>query len=182
MKYIPQNLLSKQNKPIQIKEGEQSDAQNLLDLKLSYLQNSETIPLLPEEYIRDHLGEKELIKSYKQEPNSIILVAFHEGEMIGNLDLTGSERSRMKHTAMLGMGISREWQNERIGSLLLGQSIKWAKSNTDLELICLEVYASNLAGLALYCKFGFVESGRTPGFFRHENTYFDKVQMYLSLD
>lgn len=181
MRFPPVNLVSKFNKSIIIQSPDVSEAQTLIDLKLSYLKNSLTIPMNPSEYSSDRADEEALIKRYNLSPNSTLLAAYSDGEMIGNLDITGNPRERMAHTAMLGMGISNEWQNRGIGSLLMEQALEFCKNNSRLEIIWLDVYASNKAGLGLYKKMRFTISGTIPKFFKHENAYYDKIQMYLRL-
>lgn len=87
----------------------------------------------------------------------------------------------MAHTAMIGMGIKEEWRNQGLGGILLKSVIAWAKENSELELIWLDVYASNELGYNLYKNNGFVVSGIVPGFFKDKQIYQDKIQMYLEL-
>jgi len=168
----------KNGKQVTIKRIEVKDARRLLDLKRSYIENTTTIPLTIDEYPMDTDREVTIIKDYNKSANSQLLVAEYEGQFIGNIDLTGSKRLRMKHTAMIGMGIHQEWRNQGLGKVLMESIINWAKNESYIEVIWLDVYASNLLGLNLYKNTGFKVSGMIKGFFKHGNEYFDKVQMY----
>ena len=79
---------------------------------------------------------------------------------------------------MIGMGIKPEWRDQGLGRILMEAIIDWAKNNSNLELIWLEVYASNELGLNLYKNMDFKVSGIIPNFFREEHGYIDKIQMY----
>ncbi|MGY3795306.1 N-acetyltransferase family protein [Aquimarina sp. 433] len=177
MNFVSKTYTTKSNHQITIRQATPDDAQELLHLKLQYLKNTETLPLFENEYPNDTDQEKEMIKKYLSEKNSIILVAMINNNMVGNIDLTGSWRKKMEHTAMIGMGIHTKWQNQGIGTLLLQNVLDWAIKNPVLRLIWLEVYASNISGIVLYTKIGFTEVGRMPNFFLEKGKYIDKIIM-----
>lgn len=149
----------------------------MIDLKLSYLKGTSTIPLFPDEYTRDEPAERELILEYESSKNGIFLVAEHEGLLIGNIDITGNQRRKLFHTAMLGMGNRYDWQNQGIGTALIESALEWARNNSPLEIIWLEVYASNDLGLGLYKKTGFKICGRMPNFFKEKGKFVEKISM-----
>ncbi|MEO1516895.1 MAG: GNAT family N-acetyltransferase [Bacteroidota bacterium] len=154
------------------------EAQSLIDLKLGYIKNATTIPMTVDEYPHELEKEERLIDRYAKSANSILLVAEQEGRLIGNIDLTGSERGKMRHTGMIGMGIQERWRNQGLGSCLIQSVLDWAKDSSELEIVWLDVYDSNTLGCHLYQKMGFQVSGVIPGFFKEESGYKDKIQMY----
>lgn len=178
MIYTSKTHLLKNGKQVIIKTIGTQDAQRLIDLKRNYIVNTITIPLTIDEYPMDLNREVSIIKDYNESANSQLLVAEYEGQFVGNIDLTGSKRIRMKHTGMIGMGIQKDWRNQGLGKVLMESIINWAKNESDIEVIWLDVYASNLLGLNLYKNTGFKVSGMIKGFFKHGNEYIDKVQMY----
>lgn len=177
MNFVSKTYTTKSNHQITIRQAIPDDAQELLHLKLQYLKNTETLPLFENEYPNDIDQERKMIKRYLSEKNSIILVAIINNAIVGNIDLTGSWRKKMEHTAMIGMGIHTEWQNQGIGTLLLQNVLDWTRENPVIHLIWLEVYASNISGIALYTKIGFIEVGRMPNFFLEKGKYIDKIIM-----
>ena len=181
MKYQPQTYTLKSGNSIRIRGINTGESQKLLDLKRSYIGDTRTIPLTMEEYPDNIEKETRLISDYEKSPNSILLVAEINSELIGNIDLTGSNRAKMKHTAMIGMGIKQEWRNQGIGRILIESVIDWAKKNVQIEIIWLDVYASNTLGYNLYKNTGFIVSGVIKGFFKYGDEYTDKVQMYLRI-
>ena len=84
----------------------------------------------------------------------------------------------MFHTGMIGMGIKEKWRNQGLGRFLIEAVIDWAKKHSAIELIWLDVYASNELGYNLYKNTGFKISGIINDFFKEENGYKDKIQMY----
>jgi len=111
MNFQPKTYTLKNGRSISIRIPTSDEAQQLIDLKRSYIKNTTTIPLNLEEYPSDINKEINLITEYFNSPNSILLVAEFNNEFIGNIDLTGSKRTKMFHTAMIGMGIKEEWRN-----------------------------------------------------------------------
>jgi RimJ/RimL family protein N-acetyltransferase len=159
-----------------IREAVANDAEALIALKKSYIQGTTTIPLYEDEYLNTVADEAALIERLHASANCVLLVAEHDGQLIGNLDIHGSPRRKLAHTAMLGMGVATDWQNKKVGSLLMEGAIKWALNDTPVKLIWLEVYSINEGGKRLYEKFGFAECGTVKDFFR-EDVVCDKISM-----
>lgn len=181
MKFEPKQITLKNEKTVVIRQAELSDAENLLNCIKTYIPTSKYIPKLESEIKLTVEQEKEWINSFLIYDNSLLLVAEYEGEIIGNIDLTGSRRKIMEHTAVIGMGMLQKWQNIGLGTALLSAIIEWAKNNPILELIWLQVYTENESGLNLYRKMGFVENGIIQNFFKQDNRYFHSLTMTLTV-
>ncbi len=181
MTLFPQAHTLKNGQAVTLRPPQVEEAQLLLDLKRTYIRNTTTIPLRLGEYPNDVSREKQVITKMEQHISSLLLIAEIDKTFIGNIDLTGSTRAKMAHTGMIGMGILEQWRNQGLGRILLESVIDWARGNTGLELIWLDVYASNALGLALYKNVGFQVSGVIEKFFKDETGYIDKVQMYIHL-
>lgn len=168
MKVNPTIHFANNGKEVIIRQANENDAMKLLELKLGYIRNTKSLPLYEYEYKNDIQAEKDFINRYISEPNSILLVAEHGNNLIGNIDLTGNQRKKLFHTGMVGMGIAYEWHNCGIGSMLLGSTVKWAKESSPLRIVWLEVYSTNTAGRRLYEKCGFEECGIIKDFYNEE--------------
>ena len=180
-KFSPLKIELKNKRIVQIRQAEISDAENLLNCIKKYVPESEYIPKLSHEIKGTINQEKEWINFFLMNKNSLLLVAEYNNQLIGNIDLTGNQRKLMEHTAVVGMGMLKEWRNTGLGTALLSNAIEWAKQNELLEVIWLQVYTENIAGLKLYKKMGFLENGTIKNFFKHENTYFDNLTMSRSV-
>ncbi|TYP76251.1 GNAT family N-acetyltransferase [Aquimarina intermedia] len=164
---------------LHIREAIPSDAKDLLALKMNYLRTTQTIPLYIEEYANDRQAEAELILRYQKQANSLLLLTYSDDQLVGNIDITGNQRQKLQHTAVVGMGVHTAHHNKGIGAALLQQTIHWAKTNSILKILWLEVYSSNCSGIALYTKLGFTKCGTIPKFFNESSGYVDKHTMYL---
>lgn len=168
---------SKNGLDIVIRHANAKDAESLLNLKLDYLKDTKTIPLFQDEYTKTIEQEGALITKLNEQKNSCLFVAEYNGKLIGNVDIHGNQRRKLVHTALLGIGLSEDWQGLGIGTMLLNKAVNWAKSNHFLEIIILDVYDSNEPGKALYEKTGFEISGRIKGFFKEDGKSIDNLRM-----
>ncbi|MBK5721708.1 GNAT family N-acetyltransferase [Dysgonomonas sp. Marseille-P4677] len=182
MKFESVQVKLKNNEIVEIREAEIGDAAELLVTKKRYIGESEFIPLTKEEFSSTEETEKSWIQSYIDNENSLLLVATHQKQIIGNMDITGASRNMLKHTAMVGIGIVEEWTNIGLGTELFRCGLHWAKNNQILELLWLNTFATNKGGLRLYEKFGFVETGRLEHFIKMPNgKYVVNISMALKL-
>lgn len=182
MLFEPTTLVLKNGESITIRSCEASDAAALMHCVKTYLNDSEYIPKSSEEFNLTIEQEQQWIQSLNESPNSLLLVAVYDGNIIGNIDITGSGRKMMAHTAVIGMGMLQEWRNCGLGSALMEAGITWAKSNAILEILWLQVYLQNQLGLGLYRKMNFIENGIIPNFFKHNGKYYDVLTMSLSVN
>lgn len=180
MKFPPLIATLKNGTQITIRLAMPNDSVALLTLIKEYLDNAEYIPINAIDFTKTPQDITNWINQLNNSSNSLMLVAEYNGELIGNLDLTGHHRSTLYHTVVLGMGIAMNWRNTGVGTILLKTALEWAK-NSSLEIISLDVYTENKAGIALYEKFGFKEAGVIPNFIKDNNRYYDNMKMWLSL-
>ena len=179
LKIKPKKVELKNGKLVVIRQAEINDAEQLLQCIKIYIPQSDFIPKLEQEIKLTLEQEKDWINSFLINDNSLLLVAEYENQIIGNIDLTGSQRKIMEHTAVIGMGMFKDWRNSGLGTELLFATIDWAKQNKILELIWLQVYTENKLGLHLYRKMGFEENGIIKNYFKRDNQYFDNLTMSM---
>ena len=180
-KFKRQILTLKNQKTVTIRQAEIDDAEKLLHCIKTYIPQSEYIPKLEQEIKLTIEQEKEWIYYFLTNENSLLLIAEFNNEIVGNIDLTGNRRKIMEHTAVIGMGMLKEWRNTGLGTALLKLAIEWAKENSILELLWLQVYTDNELGLGLYRKSGFVENGIMKNFFKQDGKYFDNLTMTMNV-
>ena len=89
------------------------------------------------------------------------VVADAGGEIVGMIHV---EVSRFGF-GELGMLVDRSWRGRGVGSALVGAAVAWGQGQ-GLHKLCLDVFATNTAAIALYRKHGFVEEGRRAKHYR----------------
>ncbi len=91
----------------------------------------------------------------------LILVALHQGDVIGSASLEQHPRIRRSHSGSIGMGVAVAWQGKGVGSRLLGELL-----DTD-----------NAPALALYRKFGFETEGEMRDYAVRDGRFVDVYSM-----
>lgn len=180
-KFNPIDIKLKNGISVRIREAKVDDAKPLLTCIKTYIPESPFIPKFDLEITLTVDQEKDWISTFLEHENSILLIAEYENLIIGNIDLTGSKRIQMAHTAVVGMGMLESWRNLGLGAKLMQAAINWAKESNSLELLYLQVFTENIAAKSLYEKFGFIEAGVIPNFFKNERQYSDQLTMFLKL-
>jgi ribosomal protein S18 acetylase RimI-like enzyme len=108
------------------------------------------------------------------------LVAVHGDRVIGHIHLAREDSPVTRHVASLGMTVAPDWRRMGVGSALISEVIRWARS-VGVEKLALSVYPDNEAAQALYRSFGFREEGRLTGHSKKSIGYRDEIVMGLWL-
>lgn len=180
MKFTPRTIALKDDREILLRQVEISDAGRVIEFVHGFVYDEEYVPLVTGEFNPTIAEEEQLLSNYITRSNSLFLVAEFEGKIVGNINVDGNQRQILRHTAVFGMGMLKEWQSVGLGTAILQAAIDWAKES-ELEVLLLQVYAENEAGLALYRKMGFIQNGRIPRFFKQNGRYHDEISMHLPL-
>ena len=99
------------------------------------------------------------------------------GTVVGHLYIQREGHPVTRHVATLGIAVAAEVRGRGIGTALLGEALRWARS-VGVEKIVLSVYPHNTAAIALYRRFGFVEEGRLA---RHSRkSYGDEDEILMA--
>lgn len=124
----------------------------------------------PEEALgMDIPGERAFIKSFRDQPNHLLLVAVVDGFIVGYLTVTQGRFYKQAHTGEMGIAILRNYWNLGIGRRLMTAMVRWAEEHPLLELIYFQVFAHNEKAIQLYRNFNFQECGRLPGGIRQKD-------------
>lgn len=151
---------SKNGKTVTIREAKEQDAERMIMsaskalINAPYMLSSiEDVKKLSVEAIQKSL------KAYYENPNYVQFIAEVDGELVGKIDFKNGNNEKISHQGAFAMTILPEYRNNGIGRALLETLINWAKNNSKIEKICLEVMEDNLGAIKLYKKLGFFEEG-----------------------
>jgi RimJ/RimL family protein N-acetyltransferase len=145
---------------ILIREGIEDDAVELARCVREYVRDGEGIPMVDGEFTKTEAEEREWIRGMRENPSELLLVAIHEGRIVGNIDFHIGKRKRTCHAGEFGMGILPAWRSRGLGTVLLEELLRWAEANPGVEKVNLRALSSNARALGLYRKLGFFEEGR----------------------
>lgn len=114
-------------------------------------------------------------------PNSHEFVAVTEtpqGEqVIGTAGLSVNASPRLRHSGSIGIMVSKDYQNQGVGTLLMKSLLDLADNWLLLVRVELGVYTDNERAIHLYKKMGFEEEGIRRKAAIRNGTYADEIIM-----
>jgi RimJ/RimL family protein N-acetyltransferase len=139
------------------------------------------------DYLRQTAGETEFMLRCPDEvriteeeeaalaaPDRVLLGAWRDGELLGNLGLypVAEGHRKLAHRAEAGIAVKKPYWGLGLGRALMLEAIGLAPQ-LGFSRLELEVYASNVRARRLYERLGFEATGRIPEAFRLASGRFD---------
>ena len=159
----------------------ESDAEAYLSLRKQTLAETQFMLREPDELKKTGEQQREEIHTILTEGHHLVLVAEHNGQLIGFLIGRRGQFRRNRHELYIVIGILQAVTGQGIGTKLFIEMEKWARRNaiTRLELT---VMTHNQAGIALYKKRGFEIEGTMRRALLIDGHYVDEYMMAKLLD
>lgn len=156
----------KNNFSVTLRSPEPEDWWEMLDYLRSCSAETEFLTLYPEEVAFTEAEERELLGGACESENSMMLAAFLEGQVVGNVSVCpiGSQ-SKLRHRSSLGIALRKDFWGLGLGSILMEEAISFARQ-AGFEQLELEVSGNNPRAKRLYEKLGFVACGELPNGFK----------------
>lgn len=171
---------SKNGKTVIIREAKEQDAEIMLNSASKALINAPYMLSTVEDVKKMSVDDiQKTIKSYLENPNYVQFIAEVEGEIVGAIDFKNGNKEKISHQGAFAMTILPEYRNYGIGRALLETLINWARNNSKIEKVCLEVMEDNLAAIQLYKNLGFFEEGRKAKGVKLDDGYQDLILMAI---
>lgn len=124
--------------------------------------------------------EKNIIAECLATNINLMLIAKINNEIVGQLFLQRSNKSRIRHIAELGITVSKDYWGYGIGSYMIKIAIDWAIKQS-ISKIQLQVRTDNQRAVDLYKKLGFCIEGTIIRAIKINQIYFDEYIMGLTL-
>lgn len=176
------HFTDKKGREIVLRAATSDDAERVLAYNRSIFQEAPYLLTTLEEFTITAEDERRWIENIQQDPDSLVLIAFHEGEIAGFLDFQRGHRRRIAHTGSFSINIRRDLRGGGLGTRMLQELITWAAARPGLEKIWLQVFADNKPAISLYESQGFVKDSLMEKQIKLENgEYVDLVGMGLLL-
>lgn len=166
-----------------VRNGEDQDAKEILQLFTSLYQETDHLIAYPDENSLTLKGEEAYLREKKDAPAEVSLIAEVDGKIvaIGGLNSLGSF-CKIKHRSSLGIAVKKDYWGQGIGEAISLACIECGKK-AGYGQVELEVLEKNLPGIGLYEKLGFKVFGRNPrGFRSREGDDLELILMAKTLD
>lgn len=173
--------ITKDSRTFTVRQPNETEARNIIDYAKILFASTDQVLTTPEEYKITLEDQKVWINNSLQNPDSIILVAELNNEIVGLLDFAAKPKKKQNHTGEFGVSVHPHFQGQNIGRQLINTLLNWAKENKQIEKVFLNVLDTNKNALKLYKELGFIEEGRQIKAIKQPSEeYVDLIQMYIS--
>ena len=145
---------------IEIRRATPDDAGPVLDYLKVVGGESDNLTFGPEGPGLSEAEEREYLARAAASDNALVLLALHEGTIVGSLSFEGGLRPRTRHTGELGICVARAFIGNGIGRALLEALIEWAEEGGIIRKLNLRTRLDNTGAIRLYERLGWVAEGR----------------------
>ena len=179
-----EKLKTKDGRELMLRCGEKEDAQAMMDGFIAVCGESDNLSRGSEEAGQGMTleGEEAFIQSGLDDPRSLTLLAFVDGEYAGNGSFNPAMPfSRMAHRCVLGLALLEKYCSVGVGEAMLRKLMAEAKK-LGYETMELEVTENNLRARGLYEKLGFTPYGRLENSMKYpDGSYKNSIYMVKKL-
>ncbi|HKI85307.1 MAG TPA: GNAT family N-acetyltransferase [Thermoanaerobaculia bacterium] len=166
---------------MEIRPATVDDAEALLALRHRLAKETDFTSWDPGEIQGTVEKQRDAIIAFDARGNSRYLLACDGEDLVGLILAAGGDRNRLRHRAVIALGILRSHWSRGIASRLLSEIIDWAPG-AGVTRLTLEVNVTNVRAISLYLRHGFVFEGRHQGSMRINGAYVDDYAMALMLE
>lgn len=157
------------------------DAEQLLALRRTLFGETSLMLWEPAEFVATAAEEARYIERLAGRANCLLLLALAEGLAVGFVAAMGGERNRLRHSALLAVGVLRAYWSQGVASRMLGEVISWAPG-AGIKRLELTVHTGNARAVNLYQRSGFEIEGTRRSSMLVDGVYTDEYLMALITD
>ena len=164
-----------------IRRATVGDAGQLVALRRALFVETSLMLWEPAEFVATAADEGGFIQRLSGRANCLLLIAHAEGQAAGFLAAIGGERNRLRHSALLALGVLRAYWSQGVASRMLGEALSWAPG-AGIKRLELMVHTANARAVALYQRHGFEIEGTRRSSMRVDGVYTDEYLMSFITD
>ena len=169
------------NSSVLVRRATVGDAAQLLALRRSLFAETSLMLWEPAEFVATVVDEAHFIERLAARANCLLLLALADGRAVGFLAAMGGERNRLRHSALLAVGVLRAFWSQGVASHLLGEVIAWAPG-AGIKRLELTVHTANARAVRVYQRCGFQIEGTRRSSMLVDGVYTDEYLMALITD
>ena len=145
--------------PLIICSAVEDDYLQIANLKNTILEEGIFLLLTSEENKISESEMKNFIQAYRENEGAVLLVAKMGNHIVGVLEFISGHAERIKHAGNLEIYLHKDYRNSGIGTKLMETLFKWIDKHPFIEIVHLNVHATNQAAINFYNKFDFIIDG-----------------------
>ncbi len=128
------------------------------------------------ESVADVIDHEEVLLRHNELESRMFFVATVDEEVVGWVHVAGSEIDKLGHTAVLTVGVLKEYRGNDIGSHLLERGLEWA-GKMEYEKLYNSVPATNERAIEFLEANGWETEATREDHYRIDGDYVDEVMM-----
>ena len=179
---FPTKSRTKNGPALIIREAEATDAAAMIDYVQTVSGETDFLTFGPGEFDITLEDEEGVIAAHRRYDNQVFLLAEVDGRLVGMLNVSASQKPRLRHIGEFGLTVLRAYWGQGIGAALMQAMLDWAGATGVIRKINLAVQADNAPAIRLYERFGFETEGRLRRDLFGNGTYHDAFIMGKLID
>ena len=178
MRFKEKEIVLKDGTKCILRSPNEDDAKEMIDFLKTIAEETYFLSRYPEEVITDLDKEKEIIQEVLTSHRDVMISAFVNGEIIGNVGVRAlNSNLKTKHRSGLGIAIIKRYWNKGLGNILMEEALKEAEK-MGYEQIELALFSNNEKAKHIYEKHGFEIWGIMKRAFKlKDGTYYHEINM-----
>lgn len=169
-------------KPLVIREAKKEDAPVIIDYINKVCKETDNLTFGEGEFGITVDNEVEFIEGILKSDNQLMICAFIEENLVGQLTFNAGHRPRVSHAGEFGITVLKEYWGLGIGTELIKYMIHWAKETGIIRKINLRVRSDNQGAIRLYQSLNFVYEGTITREFLIDGKFYDSLHMGMEID
>ena len=161
-----------------VRPATEADASALVELRKKLFTETQFMLWEPAEFTQTAEDERKRIATQYSRPTSLLLLAEEGTEAVGLLSAVGGERNRLRHVAVLALGVTMSHWGQGIATAMLREAVAWSLG-AGLKRLELTVHTSNIAAISVYLRCGFEVEGIRRSSLLVDGRYVDEYLMSL---
>ncbi|HUF01355.1 MAG TPA: GNAT family N-acetyltransferase [Gaiellaceae bacterium] len=165
---------------IRVRRAEANDAAELVALAETVGREGGRWMLATDRW-RSVTEERRYVKACRKHPDAAVFVAEDDGRVVARLSLSRDPHPASRHVADLGLMVAAGHRRQGVGTALLDEAVRWARS-AGIAKLELHVFPWNEPAISLYESFGFEREGYRKRHYARGGELVDAVLMAYPVD
>lgn len=161
MQFDTRKIVLRDGRRAELRMAEAGDAEAMVKYLEDTAAETEFVLRYPEECRYTVEKERELLEGFRENPYSLFLTCYVEGELAGNCELQLNPKMKTRHRASVAIALYKRFWGLGIGTAMFNAMIRVAREK-GVKQLELEYIDGNARGRALYEKMGFVQIAEHP--------------------